>query len=164
MKLTFSQYLIEQEIFEGFVKDIQEENLLGILTALKKKIVALLKEDQEIDDKKMENYLKIVAIFEQFFRFLQAKKVQPSEIVGLKSLIDKNDIEHTDETSLEKGIEKVITSYSTHSMISFKNIVERRFTDFMKWIKEKKKEDLEVVNGAIEFTTKAIEQYHLAPV
>ena len=162
MKQTLNTFLVNK-LFEDFIGDLQEENIISILTALKKKIVELLNENT-MDEMKMQKYLKIVAIFEQFFRFLQAKKVELSEIVGLKTLLDKNDMDQTNEENLEKAIEKVISSYSSHSMISFKNIVEHRFKDFMKWIETKDKEDLDLVKKAIEYTTKTIEGYHLSTV
>lgn len=88
------------------------------------KITELLNEDT-FDEKKVDHYLKIVAMFEQLFRFLNAKKIDPVEIVGLKSLIDKSDMENANENALEQGIGKILDSYDNHHMISFKNVVER---------------------------------------
>ena len=123
------------------------------------KITELLNEDT-FDEKKVDHYLKIVAMFEQLFRFLNAKKIDPVEIVGLKSLIDKSDMENANENALEQGIGKILDSYDNHHMISFKNVVERRFADFKKWFFGKNKEDLEIVQGAIDCTVQSIQKYH----
>lgn len=158
MKHSLKAYLAN-DLFEGFFSSIQEENILDLLVKLKKKITELLNEEA-FDEKKVDHYLKIVAMFEQLFRFLNAKKINPVEIVGLKSIVDKSDMETANENALEQGIGKILDSYDNHHMINFKKIVERRFTDFKKWFFGKNKEDLEIVQGAIDYTVQSIQKYH----
>lgn len=158
MKSSLKSYLAN-ELFEGFITSISEENIIDMLTALKKKISELLNEGA-FDDKKVDHYLKVVAMFEQLFRFLNAKKINPIEIIGFKNLVDKSDMENANERTLEQGIEKILDSYDNHHMISFKNIVERRFSDFKKWFMGKSKEDLEIVQNAIDYTVQSIQKYH----
>ena len=158
MKSSLKVYLT-YDLFEGFIASISEENIIDMLTALKKKITELLNEGA-FDEKKVDHYLKIVAMFEQLFRFLNAKKIDPVEIIGLKSLVDKSDMDNANENSLEHGIEKILDAYDNHHMISFKNVVERRFADFKKWFFGKNKDDLEIVQGAIDYTVQSIQKYH----
>lgn len=158
MTSSFKAYLTN-DLFEGFIASISEENIIDMLTALKKKITELLNEG-DFDEKKVDHYLKIVAMFEQLFRFLNAKKVNPVEIIGLKTLVDKSDMDNANEHTLEQGIEKILDAYDNHHMISFKNIVERRFSDFKKWFMGKSKEDLEIVQNAIDYTVQSIQKYH----
>lgn len=158
MKSSLKVYLAN-DLFEGFISSISEENIIDMLTALKKKISELLNEGT-FDEKKVDHYLKIVAMFEQLFRFLNAKKIDPVEIIGLKYLVDKSDMDNANENNLEHGIEKILDAYDNHHMISFKNIVERRFSDFKKWFFGKNKDDLEIVQGAIDYTVQSIQKYH----
>lgn len=159
MKYSFNQYLAKR-LAEEFVQQLQEENLLSILVALKKKLDAMLKEDVEIDAAKTQKYLKIVAMFEQLFRHLSANKIEPTEVMGFKTLLNKNDIDQADEKAVEKGIEGIMHVYDNHHMINFKRIVERRYDDFKKWIVGKSREDLEIVQNAIEYTLKSIEKFN----
>jgi hypothetical protein len=158
--IKFSQFIIEKDAY-SFIKLVKEENLLGILTALKKKITELLNESIDNDIGTSLRYLKIVAMFEQLFRFFVSKKVDPSEVLGLKTLIDKRNIDQISEAELTKGIETIFHAYDDHHMIDFKRIVERRYSDFKKWFNNKDKEDLEIVKGAIEFTLSSIHKYNL---
>ena len=161
MKYTLKQYLAN-DLFEGFVSQIQEENILGILSVLKKKLIELLKEDQQLDNNKVDHYLRIVAIFEQFFRFVQAKKIDPTDLIGFKRLVDNNGMDHANEDEVEKGIEKILNTYNDNHFLNFKTIVERRFDDFKKWFFGKNKEDLKIVHDAIDFTMTYIQKYRKA--
>lgn len=161
MKYTLKQYLAN-DLFEGFVSQIQEENILGILSVLKKKLIELLKEDEQLDNNKVEHYLKIVAIFEQFFRFVQAKKIDPTELVGFKRLVDNNGMDHANENDVEKGIERLLNTYNDNHFLNFKRIVDHRFEDFKKWFFGKNKEDLKIVHDAIDFTISYIQKYSQA--
>lgn len=161
MKSTLKQYLAN-DLFEGFIEQIQEENILDILSVLKKKLVELLKEDEQLDSQKVDHYLKIVAIFEQFFRFVQAKKLDPTDLIGFKRLVDNNGMDHANENDVEKGIEKILNTYNDNHFLNFKNIVERRFDDFKKWFFGKNKEDLKIVHDAIDFTMGYIQKYRNA--
>jgi hypothetical protein len=49
MKFSLKQYLAN-DLFEGFIEQIQEENILDILSVLKKKLVELLKEEEQLDN------------------------------------------------------------------------------------------------------------------
>lgn len=157
MKYTLNQY-IAKDLVEGIVSSIHEENILAILTALKKKVSELLNEEL-FDDKKVDHYLKIVAMFEQLFRYITSKKIDPNDIVGFKNLVNKNDMSSANENAVEAGIEKILKAYDDHSMINFKRIVEKRFAEFKTWFFGKNKEDLEIVSGAIDFTLKSIESF-----
>lgn len=161
MKYTLKQYLAN-DLFEGFVSQVQEENILGILSVLKKKLIELLKEDQQLDNNKVDHYLRIVAIFEQFFRFVQAKKIDPTDLVGFKRLVDNNGMDRTNESEIEKGIERILNTYNDNHFLNFKNIVERRFSDFKKWFSGSSKDDLKIVHDAIDFTMSHIEKYSQA--
>lgn len=161
MKFTLKQYLAN-DIFEGFVGQLQEENILGILSVLKKKLIELLKEEEQLDGQKVDHYLKIVAIFEQFFRFIQAKKIDPTELIGFKRLVDNNGMDHANENEVERGIEKILNTYNDNHFVNFKAIVERRFDDFKKWFVGKNKEDLKIVHDAIDFTMSSIQNYSQA--
>jgi hypothetical protein len=160
MATTFKTYLANA-IFEGFISDIKEENILDILEILKKKVQELLSEGVE-DTETYLKYLKVVAMFEQLFRFLKAKKIDPTEIIGFKSFIDKNDLDTANEDTLASNIEKILNSYDNHQMISFKRVVEKRFNDFKKWFMGKKHEDLQVIKGAVDFTITAIDGFNQA--
>lgn len=157
--IKFSQFIIEKDATQ-FINLVKEENLLGILNALKKKISELLNESVN-DQSTSLRYLKIVAMFEQLFRFFVSKKIDPSEVLGLKTLIDKRNIDTISEAELAKGIEAIFHAYDDHHMIDFKRIVERRYSDFKKWFSNKNKEDLEIVKGAIEFTLSSIHKYNI---
>lgn len=161
MKFTLKQYLAN-DLFEDFIEQIQEENILDILSVLKKKLVELLKEEEQLDNQKVDHYLKIVAIFEQFFRFIQAKKIDPTDLIGFKRLVDNNGMDHANEDEVEKGIEKILNTYNDNHFLNFKTIVERRFDDFKKWFFGKDKEDLKIVHDAIDFTLGYIQKYRQA--
>ena len=161
MKFTLKQYLTN-DLFEGFIENIQEENIMDILSVLKKKLIELLKEEEQLDNQKVDHYLKIVAIFEQFFRFIQAKKIDPTDLIGFKRLVDNNGMDHANENDVERGIEKILNTYNDNHFLNFKNIVERRFNDFKKWFFAKNKEDLKIVHDAIDFTLSYIHKYRQA--
>ncbi len=154
---TFQSYLLRE------AADLFEADILSILSILKDKISKLLKEDvEQVDEKKLQGYLKFVAIFEQFFRFLAAKKIDMSEVFGLNQLLSNKELDQTNEDVLNHKIESIIQRFHEHSFINFKHIVERRYDEFMKMINGKDRDDLEIVDGAIDFTIKSIRQYQQA--
>ena len=156
MTLSFKQYLAN-ELFEGFFTQISEEDIVTILSALKKKVAQLLNEDIEIDNQKVNHYLKIVAIFEQFFRFVLSKKIDPKEIVGFSGLLKNKNIDTANENNVERSIEHILNGYDKHHFINFKRVVDRRASDFSKWFFGDNKEDLKIVHDAIDFTLKNVE-------
>ncbi len=154
---TFQLYLLKE------AADLFEADILSILNILKDRISKLLKEDVgQIDEKKLKDYLKFVAIFEQFFRFLSAKRIDLSEVFGLNQLLNNKDLDSTNEDTLNSKIESIIQRFHDHSFINFKHIVQRRYDEFVKMVASKDRDDLEIVDGAIDFTIKSIRQYQQA--
>lgn len=154
---TFQSFLIQE------ATDLFEADILDILSLLKAKIGKLLKEDiDSLDEKQLQGYLKFVAIFEQFFRFLSAKKIDASEIFGLNQLLNNKELEKTKEDVLNHKVESIIQRFHEHTFINFKHIVERRYEEFVKMLNSRDRDDLEIVDSAIDFTIKSIRQYQQA--
>lgn len=153
---TFSQYVLTEE-FSKFISSISEENLVGILNSLKKRVSIMLKEDANAESSM--KILKLVTIFEQFFRFVKSKKIDPRDLVGFNKLINDSNLDHAQEEAVEKSIERIMDAFNENSFLNFKHIVEKRFKDFQAWFFGKEKEDLKILSDAIDFTLQSIHDY-----
>lgn len=162
MTISLKQYLTNS-LFEGFFEPLQEEDIIAILSSLKKKLAELLNEEVDMNGNKVNQYLKIVAIFEQFFRFIQNRKIDPKEIIGFNGLIKNKNIDSANEDHVEKSIENILNSFDKQHFINFKHIVDRRFADFKQWFFGEDKEDLKIVHDAIDYTLKSINDYNRLP-
>jgi hypothetical protein len=134
---------------------LQEENIIDILDLLKVKLSELLNE-AEFDEKKVDSYLRITAIFEQFFRFVETHHIKLSEIVGINAFINDHKVSTEIPGVLEKRMNIIIDHFSKNRAVNFKHITESRFQQFKKWYDSKKKEDLQIIQDAVIFITKTI--------
>lgn len=157
MKKSFNTHLVK-ELGSDL---LNENNLLDIMSIVKIRINKFLtEEDAAVDEKKFTSYLKFVAIFEQFFRFLEGHKIGLEEIPGINAFVNNEKLDDVSEVRLQQKIEDLINRFTSSHSINFKNIADQRFNAFVKWFKEKRKDDLKVINDSIDYITKTIREFN----
>ncbi len=162
--MRFKEYVGQSTVIETLHSSIVtgeplSEDIMAVLSVIRKKITELLEEGAEAEDGRVKKYLKYLAAFEQYFKFLDNRKMDINDEQGLGAFVADGSEKISDDV-LDTRLTKQIAMWSRKDGYpNFQAIIESRFKQFAQWFDQKSKEDLNIIRDAVRFVQDRFQAY-----